>query len=152
VIRSGGAATVGGRSVTVAAALFASFGYGSAVAQEIRNLPAERASPALYCGNVTLALYTRNAGNPATEFRAGDYAAGIAGQRYFIDPQIGGTIEGVWYQPAGDLANLALFRILTVGPSPNNDRIFILEILAEPDVGPGRAAIVVHFACRPAAP
>ncbi len=152
MIRSGRAATACCRGAIVAGALLASFAPSSAAAQEIRNLPAERVSPALYCGNVTLTLYTQNAGNPATEFRAGDYAAGAGGQRYFIDPQIGGTIEGVWYQPAGDLANLALFRILTVGPSSANERIFILEILAEPDVGPGRAAIVVHFACRPAAP
>jgi hypothetical protein len=151
VIRSGRAAAAC-RCGAIMAALFASFASWNAVAQEIRNLPAERASPALYCGSVTLTLYTQNAGNPATEFRAGDYAVGVGGQRYFIDPEIGGTIEGVWYQPTGDLANLALFRILTVEPSPSNDRIFILEILAEPDAGPARAAIVVHFACRPAAP
>jgi hypothetical protein len=152
VIRSGRAATAYCRGAIAAGALVASFAPWSATAQEIRNLPAERVSPALYCGHVTLTLYTGNAGNPATEFRAGDYAPGVGGQRYFVDPEIGGTIEGVWYQPAGDLAYLALFRILTVEPSPNNDRIFILEVLAEPDVGPARASIAVHFACRPAAP
>lgn len=129
----------------------AAAGHAPAFAQDVRIAPATRVSPALYCGNVSLSLYTQNAGNPATEFRAGDYNAGQNGQRYFIDPQIGGTIQGIWYEPVEDAANLALFRILKVEPSPNNNHVFILELLAEPDVGPGRLTIRVHFACRPEA-
>lgn len=122
-----------------------------AVAQEIRQVPAERAAPALYCGSVLLTLYTQNAGNPATEFRAADFTPGASGQRYFIDPQIGGTIEDIWYQPTENIANLSLFRLISTEPSPNDDRVFVLELLAEPDAGPGRATITVHFACRPGA-
>jgi len=122
-----------------------------ALAQEIRRAPAERATPALYCGSVQLTLYTQNAGNPATEFRAADFTPGASGQRYFIDPEIGGTIEGVWYEPTENIADLSLFRMISTEPSPNNDRVFILELLAEPDAGPGRVVITVHFACRPGA-
>jgi hypothetical protein len=126
-------------------------GYSPSYAQDIRIAPATRVSPALYCGSVVLTLYTQNAGNPATEFRAGDYNAGQNGQRYFIDPEIGGTIQGIWYEPIEEAANLAMFRILNVQPSPSNNHVFILELLAEQDVGPGRLTIRVHFACRPEA-
>jgi hypothetical protein len=124
---------------------------GIASAQEIRPVPAERVSPALYCGNAEVTLYTGNAGNPATEFRAGDFNPDQNGQRYFIDPDVGGTIEAVWYEPVDNLAALGEFRRIAASPSPNNDRVFILELLAEPDAEPARLTITLHFACRPGA-
>ena len=120
-------------------------------AQEIRPVPAERVSPALYCGNAEITLYTGNAGNPATEFRAGDFNPDQNGQRYFIDPDVGGTIEAVWYEPFDNLTALGQFRHIAASPSPNNDRVFILELLAEPNAEPARLTITLHFACRPGA-
>ena len=136
-------------TVLLGLALLVTLLFTPAVAQEIRAAPANRVSPALYCGNVVLTLYTQNAGNPAIEFRAADYNVGESGQRYFIDPEIGGAIQGVWFAPAELAANLNLFREIVVSPAPNNDRLFVLELLAERDVEPGRISIVVHFACRP---
>lgn len=124
---------------------------GIAVAQEIRTVPTERVSPALYCGNATVTLYTGNAGNPETEFRAADFNPDQSGQRYFIDPDIGGTIEAVWFEPTGDLAALSQFRRIEASPSANNDRQFVLELLAERDAGASRLQITLHFACRPGA-
>ena len=72
------------------------------------------------------------------------------GQRYFIDPDVGGTIEAVWYEPVDNLAALGEFRRIAASPSPNNDRVFILELLAEPNAEPARLTITLHFACRPA--
>ena len=112
-------------------------------------MEATRVPAGFYCGHVALTLYTQNAGTPSTQFRAADYNAGEVGQRYLIDPGINGTITGAWYMPTGQVDNLSLFRKLNVYPDAQDSHLFVLELLAVPDVAPGQMTIEVHFACRP---
>lgn len=122
---------------------------GSAFAQDIRTVPTTTVPAALYCGNFDLTVYTGNAGNPATEFRAGDNNAGMTPQRYIIDPGVNGTIGGAWIQPASGLADLAQLAIMRIAPLATNNRLVVLELLAVPEPEPGRVDLVVHIACRP---
>ena len=122
----------------------------AAVAQDARNIPANQVPAALYCGNLTATIYTQNAGNPATEFRAADYNVGEVGQRYLIDPGINGAIEAAWYVVSSSPQNLGLLQRIEVAPFESNNRLLALELLAIPDVGPGRFEIEIHLACRPA--
>jgi hypothetical protein len=103
----------------------------------------------LYCGHVTLTLYTQNAGIPGTQYRAADYNAAEFATRYTIDPGIDGAITGAWYMPVDGVDNLSLFRKLTVYPDEVDDHLIVLEVMAVPDVTPGQMTIDVHLACRP---
>lgn len=130
-------------ALAVGAAATPSFG------QETRTVTATRAPAGFYCGHVELSLYTQSAGSSTTQFRAADYNAAESPARYYIDPGIDGAITGAWYVPTANIDNLPLFRKLNVYPDDVNDRQFVLEALAVPNVTPAQMTIEVHLACRP---
>ena len=124
---------------------------GPSLAQDVRAIPAIQVPASLYCGHFPVTIYTQNAGTPGSQFRAADYNVQGVGQRYLIDPGINGAIEAAWFVPSASLADLALLQKITVSPAPNDNRLIVLEVLAVPDVAPGRVDVTIHVACRPGA-
>ena len=118
-------------------------------AQDARVIPATQVPASLYCGHFPVTIYTQNAGNPDSQFRAADYNFQEVGQRYFIDPGIDGAIEAAWYAPSASLADMALIQKIKVSPAPDDNRLVVLDILAVPDAAPGQLDVTIHIACRP---
>ncbi|MHA1559496.1 MAG: hypothetical protein ACTSWI_02355 [Alphaproteobacteria bacterium] len=136
------------RRLFIAAGVIAALAAPS-FAQDTRAIPATQVPASLYCGHFPVTIYTQNAGNPRSQFRAADYNVQEVGQRYFIDPGIDGAIEAAWYAPSASLVDMALIQKITVSPAPNDNRLVVLDVLAVPDVAPGHVDVTIHIACRP---